>query len=33
VDAVRQWQFDPTFLNCVAIPVSMSVTANFELER
>jgi TonB family protein len=33
VDAVRQWQFDPTFLNCVAIPVTMSVTANFELER
>ena len=33
VDAVRQWQFDSTFLNCVAIPVSMTVTANFELER
>jgi TonB family protein len=33
VDAVRQWQFTPTYLNCVAIPVSMSVTVNFELER
>jgi TonB family protein len=32
VDAVRQWEFDPTYLNCVAVPVNMTVTANFELE-
>jgi TonB family protein len=31
-DAVRQWVFDATYLNCVAIPVSMAVTVNFELE-
>lgn len=33
MDAVRQWQFDATYLNCVAIPVNMGITANFELER
>jgi protein TonB len=32
-DAVRQWQFSPTILNCAAIPVHMAVTVNFELER
>jgi TonB family protein len=32
-DAVRQWEFDPTYLNCVAIPVEMKVTVNFERER
>lgn len=32
VDAVRQWLFDPTYLNCVAIPVKMAVTVNFQLE-
>ena len=31
-EAVRQWQFDPTYLNCVAVPVTMNVTVNFELE-
>ena len=31
-DAVRQWIFDPTYLNCVAIPVKMTVTVNFQLE-
>jgi TonB family protein len=31
-DAVRQWLFDPTYLNCVAIPVKMAVTVNFQLE-
>ena len=29
VDAVRQWEFDPTLLNCVAIPVQMTVTVDF----
>ncbi len=29
VDAVRQWEFDPTLLNCVAIPVRMAVTVDF----
>ena len=29
VDAVRQWEFDPTLLNCVAIPVMMTVTVDF----
>ena len=33
VDAVRQWQFEPTFLNCVAIPVTMKITVTFQLER
>ncbi len=33
IDAVRQWQFEPTYLNCVAIPVNMSITANFQLEQ
>jgi TonB family protein len=31
--AVRQWVFDPTYLNCVAVPVKMGITVNFELER
>jgi TonB family protein len=31
-DAVRQWEFDTTYLNCVAVPVNMEVTVNFELE-
>ena len=29
VEAVRQWEFDPTLLNCVAIPVRMSVVVDF----
>jgi beta-lactamase regulating signal transducer with metallopeptidase domain len=28
-DAVRQWEFDATLLNCVAIPVRMTVTVDF----
>jgi TonB family protein len=32
-DAVRQWLFDPTYLNCVAVPVTMTVTANFGLKQ
>jgi TonB family protein len=30
VTAVRQWEFGTTLLNCVAIPVEMGVTVNFE---
>jgi TonB family protein len=32
-DAVRQWQFSPTLLNCVPIEVDMTVTATFNVER
>jgi TonB family protein len=32
VNAVRQWEFGTTLLNCVAIPVEMGVTVNFERE-
>jgi protein TonB len=31
VDAVRQWEFTPTRLNGVAVPVIMTVTVNFTL--
>ncbi|HEY3382244.1 MAG TPA: M56 family metallopeptidase [Vicinamibacterales bacterium] len=31
-DAVCQWQFTPTLLNGVAVPVIMTVTVNFTLE-
>ena len=31
VDAVRQWQFTPTLLNGVPVPVIMTVTVNFTL--
>lgn len=30
VDAVQQWEFDPTLLNCQAVDVRMSVTVNFQ---
>ncbi len=33
VDAVKQWQFDPTLLNCVPIPVAITVTVNFHVRR
>lgn len=33
MDAVRQWQFDATYLNCVAIPVNIGITVNFERDR
>jgi protein TonB len=29
LDAVRQWVFEPTLLNCVAVPVRMNVTVDF----
>ena len=31
IDAVRQWEFTPTFLNGVAVPVIMTVTVQFTL--
>jgi TonB family protein len=31
LDAVRQWQFTPTFLNGIAVPVIMTVTVTFSL--
>ena len=33
LDAVRQWQYTPTTLNGVAVPVIMTVTVNFTLSR
>jgi TonB family protein len=32
-DAVRQWRFTPTLLNCVPIEVEMTVTATFTVEQ
>lgn len=32
VEAVRQWRFEPTFLNGAAVPVIMTVTVNFALK-
>ena len=32
IDAVRQWEFTPTQLNGVAVPVIMTVTVNFTLQ-
>jgi TonB family protein len=29
VDAVKQWEFEPTLLNCVPVPVRMVVTVQF----
>jgi outer membrane biosynthesis protein TonB len=29
IDAVKQWVFEPTLLNCVAVPVRMTVTVQF----
>jgi protein TonB len=31
VDAVRQWEFTPTLLNGVAVPVIMTVTVSFNM--
>jgi protein TonB len=31
VDAVKQWEYTPTLLNGVAVPVIMTVTVNFRL--
>jgi TonB family protein len=32
IDAVKQWQYTPTMLNGVAVPVIMTVTVNFSLQ-
>ena len=32
LDAVRQWEFTPTLLNGVPVPVIMTVTGNFTLQ-
>ena len=29
INAVQQWEFDPTLLNCEAVDVRMSVTVDF----
>ena len=31
IDAVRQWEFEPTLLNGQPVPVMMTVTVNFTL--
>jgi protein TonB len=31
IEAVRQWEYEPTLLNGVAVPVLMTVTVNFKL--
>jgi TonB family protein len=33
LDAVRQWQFTPTMLNGVLVPVIMTVTVNFTISQ
>jgi protein TonB len=33
LDAVRQWIFTPTTLNGVPVPVLMTVTVQFQLQR
>jgi protein TonB len=33
VDAVRQWIFTPTLMNGAPVPVVMTVTVNFTLDR
>jgi protein TonB len=32
LDAVRQWEYTPTMLNGVPVPVIMTVTVNFTLQ-
>ncbi|MGE0450691.1 MAG: energy transducer TonB, partial [Vicinamibacterales bacterium] len=32
IEAVKQWQFTPTLLNGVPVPVIMTVTVNFTLQ-
>ena len=33
IDAVKQWQYTPTLMNGVAVPVRMTVTVNFTLAQ
>ena len=32
MDAVRQWEFTQTLLNCTAVPVNLTVTVNYSLK-
>jgi periplasmic protein TonB len=32
LDAVKQWEYTPTLLNGVPVPVIMTVTVNFTLQ-
>ena len=32
LEAVKQWEFEPTYLNGVPVPVIMTVTVNFTLQ-
>ena len=33
IDAVRQWRYEPTRLNGIAVPVVMTVTVTFQVPR
>jgi TonB family protein len=33
LDAVRQWQFDETILNCVPVEVPMNIAVTFKIEQ
>jgi hypothetical protein len=33
IDAVRQWEFDSTLLNCVPVEVAMTVNVSFAVEK
>jgi protein TonB len=33
VEAVQQWQYTPTLLNGVAVPVIITVTVNFKMDQ
>ena len=33
VEAVRQWRYEPTLMNGVAVPIAMTVTVNFTLDQ
>ncbi len=33
VDAATQWQFEPTFFNGVPVPLIMTVTVNFTMDK
>jgi len=33
IDAVRQWEFEPTLLNGRPVPVIMAVAVSFEYHR
>ena len=31
VEAVRQWRYEPTLMNGVAVPITLTVTLDFKL--